>query len=140
MYKVSKEVKMMLNKKFSVFFKLMLLAFLLIGCNVTKTDNEGNEISEKDLKATSSAKEQKTLSLNIDKEQLKSNEKELLSNPILDSLDSFSSETLKTAMRSLQHTYWVMAEANEMKDYLESAGIELVGEPCLLYTSDAADE
>ena len=64
---------MMLNKKFSVFFKLMLLAFLLIGCNVTKTDNEGNEISEKDLKATSSAKEQKTLSLNIDKEQLKSN-------------------------------------------------------------------
>ena len=120
---------MMLNKKFSVFFKLMLLAFLLIGCNVTKTDNEGNEISEKDLKATSSAKEQKTLSLNIDKEKLKSNEKELLSNPILDSLDSFSIETLKTAMRSLQHTYWVMAEANEMKDYLESAGIELVGEP-----------
>ena len=33
--------------------------FLLIGCNVSKTDNEGNEISEKDLKATSSAKEQK---------------------------------------------------------------------------------
>ena len=32
-------------------------------------------------------------------------------------------------MRSLQHTYWVMAEANEMKEYLESAGIELVGEP-----------
>ena len=62
---------MMSNKKFSVFFKLMLLAFLLIGCNVTKTDNEGNEISEKDLKATSSSKEQKTLSLNIDKEQLK---------------------------------------------------------------------
>ena len=120
---------MMLNKKFSVFFKIIFLVFLLIGCNVTKTDNEGNEISEKDLKATSSAKEQKTLSLSIDKEQLKSKEKELLSNPILDSLDSFSMDTLKTAMRSLQHTYWVMAEANEMKDYLESAGIELVGEP-----------
>ncbi|MBT36348.1 MAG: hypothetical protein CL737_00640, partial [Chloroflexi bacterium] len=65
---------MMFNKKISVFFKLIILVFLLIGCNVTKTDNEGNEISEKDLKATSSAKEQKTLSLNIDKEQLKSNE------------------------------------------------------------------
>ena len=65
---------MMFNKKISVFFKLIILVFLLIGCNVSKTDNEGNEISEKDLKATSSAKEQKTLSLNIDKEQLKSNE------------------------------------------------------------------
>ena len=61
---------MMSNKKFSVFFKLMFLAFLLIGCNVTKTDNEGNEISEKDLKATSSAKEQKTLSLSIDNGRL----------------------------------------------------------------------
>ena len=59
---------MMFNKKISVFFKLIILVFLLIGCNVSKTDNEGNEISEKDLKATSSAKEQKTLSLNIDKE------------------------------------------------------------------------
>ena len=53
---------MMLNKKISVFFKLIILVFLLIGCNVTKTDKEGNEISEKELKATSSAKEQKTLS------------------------------------------------------------------------------
>ena len=41
---------MIFNKKISVFFKLIILVFLLIGCNVSKTDNEGNEISEKDLK------------------------------------------------------------------------------------------
>ena len=44
---------MMFNKKISVFFKLIILVFLLIGCNVSKTDDEGNEISEKDIKATS---------------------------------------------------------------------------------------
>jgi len=120
---------MILNKKLSNLIAMTLVVLLLIGCNVAKTDEEGNEISEKDLKATSSAKEQKTLSLNIDKEQLKNNERKLLSNPILNSLDSFSIDTLKTAMRSLQHTYWVMAEAKEMKDYLETAGIKLVGEP-----------
>ena len=120
---------MILNKKLSNLIAMTLVVFLLFGCNVAKTDEEGNEISEKDLKATSSAKEQKTLSLNIDKEQLKNNEKKLLSNPILNSLDSFSIDTLKTAMRSLQHTYWVMAEAKEMKDYLETAGIKLVGDP-----------
>ena len=120
---------MILNKKLSNLIAMTLVVLLLFGCNVAKTDEEGNEISEKDLKATSSAKEQKTLSLNIDKEQLKNNEKKLLSNPILNSLDSFSIDTLKTAMRSLQHTYWVMAEAKEMKDYLETAGIKLVGDP-----------
>ena len=120
---------MILNNKLSNLIAMALVVLLLFGCNVAKTDEEGNEISEKDLKATSSAKEQKTLSLNIDKEQLKNNEKKLLSNPILNSLDSFSIDTLKTAMRSLQHTYWVMAEAKEMKDYLETAGIKLVGEP-----------
>ena len=120
---------MILNKKLSNLIAMTLVALLFFGCNVAKTDEEGNEISEKDLKATSSAKEQKTLSLNIDKEQLKNNEKKLLSNPILNSLDSFSIDTLKTAMRSLQHTYWVMAEAKEMKDYLETAGIKLIGEP-----------
>ena len=51
--------------------------------------------------------------------KLKNNERKLLSNPILNSLDSFSSDTLKTAMRSLQHTYWVMAEAKEMKDKIQ---------------------
>ena len=120
---------MILNKKLSNLIAMTSVVLLLFGCNVAKTDEEGNEISEKDLKATSSAKEQKTLSLNIDKEQLKNNEKKLLSNPILNSLDSFSIDTLKTAMRSLQHTYWVMAEAKEMKDYLETAGIKLVGDP-----------
>ena len=120
---------MILNKKLSNLIAMTSVVLLLFGCNVAKTDEEGNEISEKDLKATSSAKEQKTLSLNIDKEQLKNNEKKLISNPILNSLDSFSIDTLKTAMRSLQHTYWVMAEAKEMKDYLETAGIKLVGEP-----------
>ena len=120
---------MILNKKLSNLIAMTSVVLLLFGCNVAKTDEEGNEISEKDLKATSSAKEQKTLSLNIDKEQLKNNERKLLSNPILNSLDSFSIDTLKTAMRSLQHTYWVMAEAKEMKDYLETAGIKLVGEP-----------
>ena len=52
-----------------------------------------------------------------------------MSKPYLDSLGSFSSDVLKTAMRSLQHTYWVMAEASEMNKYLETAGIELVGKP-----------
>ena len=120
---------MVFNKKIFTLTKFTLIIFLLIGCNVEKTDEEGNQISEKDLKATSSAKEQKTLSLNIDKDQLKSNEKKLLSNPILNPLSSFSTDTLKTTMRSLQHTYWVMAEAEEMKDYLDTAGIKLVGEP-----------
>ena len=57
---------------------MTLVVLLLFGCNVAKTDEEGNEISEKDLKATSSAKEQKTLSLNIDKEQLKKEAKSKL--------------------------------------------------------------
>ena len=120
---------MLTRKKISILLKLSLLSILLIGCNVTKTDDDGNQISEKDLKATSSAQEQKKLSLEVDKDQLKNNEKNLLSNPYLDSLGSFSSDVLKTAMRSLQHTYWVMAEASEMNKYLNTAGIELVGEP-----------
>ena len=120
---------MLFRKNISIFIKLSLLSILLIGCNVTKTDDDGNQISEKDLKATSSAQEQNKLSLNIDKDQLKNNEKSLLSNPYLNSLGSFSTDILKTAMRSLQHTYWVMAEASEMNKYLETAGIELVGEP-----------
>ena len=120
---------MLTRKKISILLKLSLLSILLISCNVTKTDDDGNQISEKDLKATSSAQEQKKLSLEVDKDQLKNNEKTLLSNPYLDSLGSFSSDVLKTAMRSLQHTYWVMAEASEMNKYLNTAGIELVGEP-----------
>ena len=120
---------MLFRKNISIFIKLSLLSILLIGCNVTKTDDDGNQISEKDLKATSSAQEQNKLSLSIDKDQLKNNEKSLLSNPYLNSLGSFSPDILKTAMRSLQHTYWVMAEASEMNKYLETAGIELVGEP-----------
>ena len=120
---------MLFRKNISIFIKLSLLSILLIGCNVTKTDDDGNQISEKDLKATSSAQEQNKLSLSIDKDQLKNNEKSLLSNPYLNSLGSFSPDILKTAMRSLQHTYWVMAEASEMNKYLETAGIELIGEP-----------
>ena len=120
---------MLFRKNISIFIKLSLLSILLISCNVTKTDDDGNQISEKDLKATSSAQEQNKLSLSIDKDQLKNNEKSLLSNPYLNSLGSFSPDILKTAMRSLQHTYWVMAEASEMNKYLETAGIELVGEP-----------
>ena len=120
---------MLFRKNISIFIKLSLLLILLIGCNVTKTDDDGNQISEKDLKATSSAQEQNKLSLSIDKDQLKNNEKSLLSNPYLNSLGSFSPDILKTAMRSLQHTYWVMAEASEMNKYLETAGIELIGEP-----------
>ena len=130
MYKVFRKVKIMLfRKKISILIKLSLFSILLIGCNVTKTDDDGNQISEKDLKATSSAQEQSKLSLSADKDQLKDNEKTLLSKPYLDSLGSFSSDVLKTAMRSLQHTYWVMAEASEMNKYLETAGIELVGKP-----------
>ena len=110
---------MLTRKKISILLKLSLLSILLISCNVTKTDDDGNQISEKDLKATSSAQEQKKLSLEVDKDQLKNNEKTLLSNPYLDSLGSFSSDVLKTAMRSLQHTYWVMAEASEMNKYLK---------------------
>ena len=120
---------MLFRKKISILIKLSLFSILLIGCNVTKTDDDGNQISEKDLKATSSAQEQSKLSLSADKDQLKDNEKTLLSKPYLDSLGSFSSDVLKTAMRSLQHTYWVMAEASEMNKYLETAGIELVGKP-----------
>lgn len=120
---------MLFRKNISILIKLSLLSILLIGCNVTKTDDDGNQISEKDLKATSSAQEQTKLSLSIDKDQLKNNEKTLLSNPYLNSLGSFSPDILKTVMRSLQHTYWVMAEASEMNKYLETAGIELVGEP-----------
>ena len=120
---------MLFRKNISIFIKLSLLSILLIGCNVTKTDDDGNQISEKDLKATSSAQEQNKLSLSIDKDQLKNNEKSLLSNPYLNSLGSFSPDILKTAMRSLQHTYWVMAEASEMNKYLETAEIELIGEP-----------
>ena len=120
---------MLFRKNISIFIKLSLLSMLLISCNVTKTDDDGNQISEKDLKATSSAQEQNKLSLSIDKDQLKNNEKSLLSNPYLNSLGSFSTDILKTAMRSLQHTYWVMAEASEMNKYLETAEIELIGEP-----------
>ena len=69
---------MLFRKNISILIKLSLLSILLIGCNVTKTDDDGNQISEKDLKATSSAQEQSKLSLSIDKDQLKNNEKKLL--------------------------------------------------------------
>ena len=47
---------MILNKKLSNLIAMTSVVLLLFGCNVAKTDEEGNDISEKDLKATSSAK------------------------------------------------------------------------------------
>jgi len=102
----------------------ILACLLLLSCSFTKTDKEGEELSNE----TSSAEESKGLETEVDAESLKVNEKELLSAPELKKLGSFSDKILRTGMRSLQHTYWVMAEANEMKDYLDTAGVELIGD------------
>ncbi len=102
----------------------ILACLLLLSCSFTKTDKEGEELSNE----TSSAEESKGLETEVDTESLKVNEKELLSAPELKKLGSFSDKILRTGMRSLQHTYWVMAEANEMKDYLDTAGVELIGD------------
>ena len=40
---------MILNNKLSNLIAMTLVVLLLFGCNVAKTDEEGNEISEKDL-------------------------------------------------------------------------------------------
>ena len=105
------------------FILILMVSLLLISCNVTKTSDEGEELSKKELNATSAAEESKRLETKVDTESLKVNEKELLNNPELKKLGSFSDKILRTGMRSLQHTYWVMAEANEMKDYLDTAGV-----------------
>ena len=110
------------------FILVLMVSLLLISCNVTKTNDEGEELSKKELNATSAAEESKRLETKVDTESLKVNEKELLNNPELKKLGSFSDKILRTGMRSLQHTYWVMAEANEMKDYLDTAGVELIGD------------
>jgi triacylglycerol lipase len=104
------------------------VSLIFISCNATKTDDSGKELSKEELKATSAAEEGKKLETQIDTEALKNNEKILLSNPELKTLGSFSDKILRTGMRSLQHTYWVMAEASEMEDYLNNAGVELVGD------------
>ncbi len=106
----------------------ILACLVLLSCNVTKTNEEGEELSKEELNATSATEEAKRLETEVDTESLKANEKELLSEPELKKLGSFSDKILRTGMRSLQHTYWVMAEANEMKDYLDTAGVELIGD------------
>ena len=102
----------------------ILACLLLLSCSFTKTDEESEEVSN----TTSATEESKKLEKEVDAESLKANEKELLSAPELKKLGSFSDKILRTSMRSLQHTYWVMAEANEMKDYLDTAGVELIGD------------
>ena len=110
------------------YLMILLLLFVALGCNVSKTDEEGNELSKEQLEATSKAKEKERLETEVDTEALKENESTLLRNPELETLGSFSGETLRTVMRSLQHTYWVMAEAKEMKSYLDKANVQLVGD------------
>ncbi len=114
--------------KLSNFFLVILSCFLLFSCNVTKINEEGEELSKQELNATSAAEESKRLETEVDTESLKANEKKLLSDPELKKLGYFSDKIIRTGMRSLQHTYWVMAEANEMKDYLNTAGVELIGD------------
>ena len=114
--------------KLSNFFLVILSCLFLFSCNVTKINEEGEELSKQELNATSAAEEAKRLETEVDTESLKANEKKLLSDPELKKLGSFSDKIIRTGMRSLQHTYWVMAEANEMKDYLDTAGVELIGD------------
>ena len=114
--------------KLSNFFLVILSCLFLFSCNVTKINEEGEELSKQELNATSAAEEAKRLETKVDTESLKANEKKLLSEPELKKLGSFSDKIIRTGMRSLQHTYWVMAEANEMKDYLDTAGVELIGD------------
>ncbi|MBH59952.1 MAG: hypothetical protein CL907_02095 [Dehalococcoidia bacterium] len=114
--------------KLSNFFLVILSCLFLFSCNVTKINEEGEELSKQELNATSAAEEAKRLETEVDTESLKANEKKLLSDPELEKLGHFSDKIIRTGMRSLQHTYWVMAEANEMKDYLDTAGVELIGD------------
>ena len=114
--------------KLSNFFLVILSCLFLFSCNVTKINEEGEELSKQELNATSAAEEAKRLETEVDTESLKANEKKLLSDPELKKLGSFSDKIIRTGMRSLQHTYWVMAEANEMKDYLDTAGVEFIGD------------
>ena len=68
----------------------ILACLVLLSCNVTKTNEEGEELSKEELNATSATEEAKRLETEVDTESLKANEKELLSEPELKKLGSFS--------------------------------------------------
>ncbi len=63
----------------------ILACLLLLSCSFTKTDEEGEEVSN----TTSAAEESKKLEKEVDAESLKANEKELLSAPELKSWGLF---------------------------------------------------
>ena len=60
------------------YLMILLLLFVALGCNVSKTDEEGNELSKEQLEATSKAKEKERLETEVDTEALKENESALL--------------------------------------------------------------
>ena len=76
--------------KLSNFFLVILSCLFLFSCNVTKINEEGEELSKQELNATSAAEEAKRLETEVDTESLKANEKKLLSDPELKKLGSFS--------------------------------------------------
>ena len=48
------------------FILVLMASLLLISCNVTKTNDEGEELSKKELNATSAAEESKRLETKVD--------------------------------------------------------------------------
>lgn len=106
------------------FLSISLFSLIfLTACNFSGTEDK---LPKKDLDATSAAFEETRLGLNIDPDILKAIEKDLILNPTMSTDQIFGLDTLRTSMRMLQHTYWVMKEADTLKEKLKVAGIDVI--------------
>ena len=52
------------------FILVLMASLLLISCNVTKTNDDGEELSKTELNATSAAEESKRLETKVDTESI----------------------------------------------------------------------
>ena len=110
--------------KNSFLFISILSLIIFTGCSFSS--DEEDKLSKNDLDATSAAFEESRLGFNIDPDILKEIEKDLIFNPTMSTDVNFGFDTLRTTMRMLQHTYWVMKEADTLKDKLNVAGVEII--------------
>ena len=110
--------------KNNFLFLSILSLIIFTGCSFSGDEEE--KLSKKDLDATSAAFEESRLGLNIDPEVLKEIEKDLILNPTMSTDLSFGFDTLRTTMRMLQHTYWVMKESDTLKEKLKIADVEII--------------
>ncbi len=109
----------------NIFLFISILSLIIFtGCSFSS--DEEDKLSKNDLDATSAAFEESRLGFNIDPDILKEIEKDLIFNPTMSTDVNFGFDTLRTTMRMLQHTYWVMKEADTLKEKLKIADVEII--------------